>query len=160
MHKKLILSVLLTGLMACSTTSPQPQSNTAPLRSGEQVATNVGENTRKTLESNKEIVLYASSIEEKNTSPQAPPKQVDITVYSEPSSAAIIVDGKLQKVQTPTSTLAVSVGKHEVQVKFPDGSTSESKTIYIKDDTSLKLLFTQATPPETPAAEEAPTTTP
>jgi hypothetical protein len=62
-----------------------------------------------------------------------------VTVYSKPKGS-IIVDGEPRDQQTP-GTVQVPAGRHDVQVRFEEGGTSESKTVRVRQGSRIKLFF-------------------
>lgn len=148
--RAILASSMLLCTSACFTASTSPQPGTAPLRTGSQIASSVGDTTRKTQEKNPDLVLYATSIEEPpKEEPATPPREKargTLTISSQPTGT-IIIDSKRLDDATPTE-LSIEVGRHEIQILFPDGSISEVKTIDLTKDAPIQLYFAQ--PPSTP----------
>lgn len=63
-----------------------------------------------------------------------------LTVYSKPKGE-VYVDGAPMGATTPMINRELSVGRHEVQVKWESGDMSEVKTIRIRKGSKLKLFF-------------------
>lgn len=142
-------------LGGCFTASTAPQPDTAPLRTGAEIAQNVGETTRATQENTPNLVLYATSIDEEKTAasskPQSPKPekaQGTVSISASPSPATIIVDAREYETSTP-SEIAVEEGRHEIKLRFPDGSFSEVKTIDVSAEATIKLHFAQPAPGKT-----------
>lgn len=160
----LLCCMLVLGVSACFTAPTSPQPDTAPLRSGAEIASSVGDTTRKTREKNPDLVLYATSIPEQEQGgearqdPSSPTTKEEkargtITISSSPTGQ-IILDARQIEDATP-SELSLEEGRHEIQIRFPDGSISEVKTIVITKDAPIQLHFDQP-----PAASSTPSTTP
>ncbi len=62
-----------------------------------------------------------------------------VTVYSKPKGT-VQVDGNARDQKTP-GTIEVEAGQHDIQVQFDDGSTSESKTVRVREGSRIKLFF-------------------
>jgi hypothetical protein len=62
-----------------------------------------------------------------------------VTVYSKPKGT-VQVDGSARDQKTP-GTIEVEAGQHDIQVQFDDGSTSESKTVRVREGSRIKLFF-------------------
>ncbi len=68
--------------------------------------------------------------------PKAPGR---ITVYSKPGGT-VIVDGNATGEKTP-GTVELENGRHEVQVQYETGSTSEKKIVRVRTGSRIKLFF-------------------
>ncbi|MFW5965994.1 MAG: PEGA domain-containing protein [Persicimonas sp.] len=66
-------------------------------------------------------------------------EQGRITVYSKPKGQ-VVLDGKKTGDKTP-GTIDVDAGRHEVQVEFDDGKTSEEKVARVREGSRIKLFF-------------------
>lgn len=62
-----------------------------------------------------------------------------ITVYSKPAGT-VIVDGNPTGEKTP-GTVELENGRHEVQVQYETGSTSEKKIVRVRTGSRIKLFF-------------------
>lgn len=63
-----------------------------------------------------------------------------LTVYSKPKGE-VYVDGSAVGATTPMINRELELGRHEVQVKWENGTMSEVKTIRIRNGSKLKLFF-------------------
>lgn len=152
-HPILLAMSALLLISACGAAPPSPQANTAPLRSGQQVAKNVGDSTREVQAKNPELVRYDTSIDEEPEAKdaQTPSKGGTITIDSVPRGE-IVLDGKPLGVSTP-HTLDASKGSHELQIIFQGGDTSEVKLVRIDEGSRAKLFFRDGAPPEPPVTQ-------
>lgn len=148
LHHTLPFTLLLAlGMTACGSAPPSQQADTAPLRSGLQTAQSVGEKSREVQAKNKDLVLYATSIEDNaKEKTDTPASTGRITVYSKPRGE-IVLDGKPQGIFTP-ETIEAAKGEHEVQVIFEGGETSTVKTVRARKDSRIKLFFRDTDSPE------------
>jgi hypothetical protein len=89
-----ILATILLALAACQS-APEPMKDTQKLRSGSEIATSTGDQTRAALEKEPGLVLYASSIPEgeeakENTQepvePKTPTKKPPVTTEPTPDA--------------------------------------------------------------------------
>ncbi len=165
MTRSVFLTLFCLALIssACGSAPPSKQDGTAPLRSGKQIAESVGNKTREVNAKNKDLTLYATSIDEDAEATQPEPAKVGrITVYSKPKGS-IMLDGEATNIDTPGS-IDAPTGKHELQVTFENGETSEIKAVRVREGSRVKLFFRQAsqdpdppeTSPDTPETPEKP----
>ena len=89
----MILAILLCALAACQS-APEPMKDTQKLRSGSEIATSTGDQTRAALEKEPGLVLYASSIPEgeakensqEPVEPKTPTKKPPVTTEPTPDT--------------------------------------------------------------------------
>ena len=62
-----------------------------------------------------------------------------VTVYSKPAGT-IMADGKSLGDKTP-GTIELENGRHEIQVEYEGGATSEKKIVRVRDGSRIKLFF-------------------
>ena len=107
----ILSAALLCSLSACQS-APEPKENTQKLRTGAEIATSTGDQTRAALEKEPGLVLYASSIPDepaqpKPTRPEKPPvtePAPDTTDAPETSPEDASTDGTRDTSATPDST--------------------------------------------------------
>lgn len=131
----LTAAILCTGALGCFS-FPSARKDTKPLRTGEEVAKPAEDATKKALEEDKNLVKYASSMDD-----QVGDKG-KVTIYSKPAGL-LFINGKATPYKTP-STMEITPGEHQIAVKFNSGKMSKAKRVRVRANSRIKLFFSDS----------------
>lgn len=131
----LTATILCTGALGCFS-FPSARKDTKPLRTGEEVAKPAEDATKKALEKDKNLVKYASSMDD-----QVGDKG-KVSIYAKPQGI-LYINGKATPHTTPT-TMTITPGEHQIAVKFSTGQLSKAKRVRVRANSRIKLFFRDA----------------